>query len=75
MRSFGLSQLFWTSLEHMMFYHGREVLVQNALKNMNIKDGGGKGNHIKSLQSLCRASVIGIEKYTTVYANLYKYSN
>lgn len=43
MRFFGLSQLFWTSLEHMMFYHGREALVQNALKNMNIKGGAGRG--------------------------------
>lgn len=68
---FGLSQLFWTSLEHMMFYYGREALVQNALKNVNIKDGEGM-DHVKSLQSLCRASVMGIEKYTKVYASLYK---
>lgn len=30
------------------------------------------GNDVKSLQSLGRASVIAIEKYTKVYANLYK---
>lgn len=45
----------------MMFCNRREALVQNALKNMNIKDGGGRRNHVKSLQSLHRARVMATE--------------
>lgn len=39
--------------------------MQNALKNMNIKDEGGREgkrrNHVRSLQSLHRARVMGTE--------------
>lgn len=39
---FFLSQLFWTLLEHLMVCNRREALVQNAVKNMNIKDEEGR---------------------------------
>lgn len=62
---FCLSQLFWTLLEHMMFCDRKKALVQNALKNMNIKDGGGREgerkNPIKSPQRLHRARAMGTE--------------
>lgn len=71
---FSLSQLFWTLLEHMIFYNRREALVQNALKN--IKDGGGREEKsCKEPAKLGGSKSYGYRNYTRIYANVYKYSS